>query len=62
MATRLRVKYVRSVIGRTKRQRATLAALGLRRIGDSIEHEDTPAIRGMVRTVEHLLEVQEVEA
>jgi large subunit ribosomal protein L30 len=51
---------VRSAIGRTKRQKDTIAALGLRRIGDEAEHEDNPAVRGMVRAVEHLLEVQEV--
>ncbi len=61
MATRLRIKYVRSAIGRTKRQKDTIAALGLRLIGDVIEHEDSPAIRGMIRKVGHLLEVQEVQ-
>ncbi len=60
MTTRLRIKYVRSAIGRTKRQKDTIAALGLRRIGDVAEHEDNPAVRGMVSAVEHLLEVQEV--
>ncbi len=60
MTTRLRIKYVHSAIGRTKRQKETIAALGLRRIGDVVEHEDNPAVRGMVNAVEHLLEVQEV--
>ncbi|MGC9359241.1 MAG: 50S ribosomal protein L30 [Anaerolineae bacterium] len=62
MATRLRIKYVRSAIGRTKRQKDTIAALGFRRIGEVIEHEDNPAIRGMIRKVGHLVEVREVQA
>jgi large subunit ribosomal protein L30 len=62
MATRLRIRYVRSAIGRTKQQKDTIAALGLRRIGEVIEHEDNPAIRGMIRKVGHLVKVQEVQA
>lgn len=62
MTTRLRIKYVRSAIGRTKRQKDTIAALGFRHIGEVVEHENTPVIRGMVRKVKHLLEVQEVKA
>ncbi len=62
MATRLVIRYVRSAIGRTKRQKDTIAALGFRRIGEVIEHEDNPAIRGMIRKVGHLVEVREVQA
>lgn len=62
MATRLAIRYVRSAIGRTKRQKDTIAALGFRRIGEVIEHEDNPAIRGMIRKVGHLVEVREVQA
>ena len=58
MAT-IRLKQVRSCIGQTRDQRATLRGLGLRRIGAVNEVTDTPAVRGMVRKVLHLLEVQE---
>lgn len=61
MTIRLRIKYVHSAIGRTKRQKDTIAALGFRRVGEVVEHKDNPAIRGMVRSVEHLVEVQEVQ-
>jgi large subunit ribosomal protein L30 len=47
----------RSKNGASKRQRDTLRSLGLRRIGQSVEHEDTPQIRGMVDKVKHLVEV-----
>ena len=59
MATRLIVRQVRSAIGRPDRQRRVLRALGLRRIGHQREHEDAPAIRGMIRKVRHLVSVQE---
>ncbi len=57
----LRVTWVKSSIGYSKRQKGTIRALGLRRLGHSVEHEDTPVIRGMVNKVGHLVEVQEVE-
>ena len=55
----MKIKLVRSVIGRPENQVKTVQALGLRKIGDSREVSDTPAVRGMVKTVKHLLEVQE---
>ncbi|MEF2278816.1 50S ribosomal protein L30 [Deinococcus sp. YIM 134068] len=55
----MKVTLRRSVIGRPKNQVETVKALGLRRIGDSRELTATPATRGMIRTVAHLLEVQE---
>lgn len=58
MAT-LKVTLKRSVIGRPGNQVKTVQALGLRKIGDSVEINDTPALRGMVNTVKHLLEVHE---
>jgi large subunit ribosomal protein L30 len=58
---RLKVKQVRSVIGRPDRQRRTIEALGLRRINHSVEHDDTPQIRGMIRKVAHLVAVEELE-
>ena len=57
MAT-IKVKQVRSAIGRTKTQKLTLEALGLRKLNQVIEHEATPSILGMVAAVKHLVEVQ----
>ena len=57
----LRVTWVKSSIGYSERQKGTVRALGLRRLGRSVEHEDTPAIRGMISKVSHLVEVQEQE-
>jgi large subunit ribosomal protein L30 len=58
----LRITLVKSPIGYSKRQRRTLAALGLRRVRATVEQDDTPVVRGMVAKVEHLVEVEEVEA
>jgi large subunit ribosomal protein L30 len=57
----LRIKLVKSTIGNTPRNRATVAALGLRKLQQTVEHADTPTIRGMVHHVKHLLQVEEVE-
>ncbi len=57
----LRIKLVKSVIGHTPRNRATVAALGLRKTHSVVEHDDTPTIRGMIHHVKHLLEVTEHE-
>ena len=59
--TRLRVTQTRSQIGGKQNQRDTLRTLGLRRIGDVVVKEDRPEIRGMVRTVAHLVTVEEVD-
>jgi large subunit ribosomal protein L30 len=53
------VTLVRSPIGYTKDQKQTVLALGLRRMHQTIEHRDTPALRGMIRKVEHLVQVEE---
>jgi len=58
--TKIRIKQVRSKIGRPERQKKTLAALGLRKINQSVEHEATPQVMGMVNAVRHLIEVEEV--
>lgn len=55
--TPLKVKQVRSAIGVIPKQRATLKALGLRRIGHVVTQNDTPQIRGMVKSVSHLVEL-----
>jgi large subunit ribosomal protein L30 len=54
------VTLVRSPIGYTKDQKQTVLALGLRRMHQTIEHRDTAALRGMIRKVEHLVQVEEV--
>jgi large subunit ribosomal protein L30 len=57
----LRITWVKSSIGYSEQQKGTIRALGLRRLGYSVEHEDTPVIRGMINKVSHLVEVQEQE-
>jgi len=53
-----KVTYVKSQIGFDRRQRATLRGLGLRRIRQTVELEDTPAVRGMIGAVAHLVRVE----
>ncbi len=55
---RIVVRQVRSAIGYDRRQRATLRGLGLRRIHQTVELEDTPAVRGMIDKVIHLVSVE----
>ena len=55
----IKVKQVRSAIGFNQRQRATLRGLGLRRINQVVEVEDTPSVRGMIGKVSHLVVVVE---
>jgi large subunit ribosomal protein L30 len=57
----VRVTYIRSSIGLNKKQKATVKALGLNRLGDSIEQSNSPAIRGMIDRVGHLVSVEVVE-
>lgn len=57
---RLNIKLIRSVIGSKPNQRKTVEALGLRKIGQVTEKKDTPQIRGMIETVKHLVEVEEI--
>ena len=54
-APRLKVTLIRSIIGLSPKQEATVKALGLRRMNRSVVHEDTPAIRGMIAKVDHVL-------
>lgn len=58
---RLRIRWVRSAIGYSGRQKATIRALGLRRLGDEVEKVDHPSIRGMVAKVSHLVVVEEIQ-
>lgn len=57
---KLKLTLVRSTIGKPKRQKATIEALGLKRINQSVEKEATPQVVGMVKKVQHLLSVTEV--
>lgn len=61
MAKQLQITLKRSLIGRPENQRTTVNTLGLRKIRQSVIHQDNPAIRGMVNQVIHLIEVQEIE-
>jgi large subunit ribosomal protein L30 len=59
--TKLKVTQVRSALSRGARQKGTVRALGLKRLGHSVVHDDKPEIRGMIRAVEHLIEVEEID-
>ena len=56
---RIRLKQVKSQIGYNRRQRATLRGLGIRRLHEVVEVEDTPSVRGMINKVSHLVTVLE---
>lgn len=62
MVKRLRITWVKSAIGYSQRQKDTIRALGLKRLGDWVEREDSPSLRGMVHKVGHLVRVEETEA
>jgi large subunit ribosomal protein L30 len=57
--SKLRVTQVKSRNGAKENQRETLRSLGLRKIGQTVEHEDTPQLRGMVHAVAHLVKVSD---
>ena len=61
MMARLKVTQKKSAIGGKQNQRDTLRSLGLKRIGDTAVKEDRPEIRGMIKTVTHLVTVEEVD-
>ena len=62
MAKSLKITQTKSVISEKQNQRDTLRSLGLRKIGQTVVREDTPQNRGYVRTVAHLVKVEEVDA
>jgi len=62
VAVRLRVTYRKSSIGYSERQKRTVQSLGLRRLGQHIDLDDTPTVRGMVFHVRHLVVVEEIES
>jgi large subunit ribosomal protein L30 len=59
MTKKVKVTQVRSAFGRLKAHRATVVGLGLRRIGHTVELEDTPSVRGMINKVSYLIRVEE---
>ena len=58
---KLRITWVKSSIGYSRRQKGTIRALGFRRLGDVVEQADTPVIRGMINKVSHLVDVEEIK-
>jgi large subunit ribosomal protein L30 len=60
MAGKLKITQIRSAIGRQKKQKLTIRALGIHRMHHSVVHEDTPQIRGMIAKVRHLVNVEDV--
>lgn len=56
---KLKITLVKSPIGYNKRQKGTVAALGLKKINQTVEHDDNPVIRGMIAKVSHLVSVEE---
>jgi large subunit ribosomal protein L30 len=56
---RIKVRWVKSQIGYDRRQRATLRGLGFRRLNQTVDVEDTPAVRGMIKKVTHLVVLEE---
>ncbi|OGN95037.1 MAG: 50S ribosomal protein L30 [Chloroflexi bacterium RBG_13_50_10] len=57
---KLRIKWIKSDIGYDKGQRRTLKALGFHRLNETVEHEDSPSVRGMINKVNHLVKVEVV--
>ena len=55
---KLRITYIKSAIGYNEKQKATIQALGFRRLQQIVEHEDSPVIRGMINKVSHLVRVE----
>ncbi len=59
MAKTLKITLKRSTIGQKPKTRATVRSLGLRKIRQTVEHVDSPGVRGMIARVRHLVEVEE---
>ena len=59
-ARKIRITYAKSSIGYSYMQKQTVRALGLKHLGDAVEHEDNPVVRGMVDKVRHLVQVDEI--
>lgn len=61
MIRKIKIKQLRSTAHKKPKQKATLRALGLRKVNSEREHEETPVIRGMIDVVKHLVEVTEIK-
>lgn len=59
--SKLKITYVKSAIGYNKTQKNTIKALGLRKLQQTVEQDNTPVIRGMINKVSHLINVEEVK-
>jgi large subunit ribosomal protein L30 len=59
VAKKIKITLVKSPIGYSKRQKGTVRALGLKKINQTVEQEDTPVIRGMIARISHLVKVEE---
>jgi large subunit ribosomal protein L30 len=57
---KLKITQIRSTIGRIKKQKEIIRALGIKKLYQSVMHKDTPQIRGMIEKVKHLVEVEEI--
>ncbi len=58
--SKIKITLVKSFIGSTKRQKLTVEALGIHKLNQTVEHEATPQILGMVRKLDHLVKVEEI--
>ena len=56
---KIKIRWIKSAVGHKQDQKATIKALGLHRLNEVVEHPDTPAVRGMVGKVSHLVCVEE---
>lgn len=61
MAKKVRITYVKSAIGYNKKQKGTIEALGFRKLYQSVVHDDNAVVRGMIKKVSHLVEIEEEE-
>lgn len=61
MAKKLEITLKKSLIGRNQKQRDNIKALGLKKIGQTVVHDDTPIIRGMIKKTDFMLDVKEVQ-
>lgn len=59
--SKLQITYTKSAIGYNQRQKGTIKALGLKKLHQTVEHDDNPVIRGMINRVSHLVAVEEVD-
>ena len=62
MARKILIKQIRSIIGTKPKQRATMRALGLRKVNSEREHVESPVIKGMIENVKHLVSVTEIKS